>query len=1346
MQLNWTRGNGTGGVIVLARQGSSVDANPVNGVNYTFNANYGSGMEVGTGNYVVYKGAASNAVITGLTPGTLYHFAVYEYATTTYCHTLPGLVGNATTTGIVPSFCDTLSQFCCTPSLYTVTSSGVYAGYLSGTNGYGFEGFAEYFAEHEPFNQVWGMRVYLGEVTTTTGTANVTFALWDNENGVPTNILASKVVTMANVKTAFDNLGYIDINFDDIINAPANGFYLGLLEPGNAAAGDTIAIVTNAEDEGLNSGYTIYGSWSPYLDLFGNSFQHAIYAFTCFDNSLPPIAGFVGSPRRVALGSTVQFTDASAGTDPTSWEWSFEGGTPATSTEANQVVTYNSLGFFDASLTVSNANGSNSVTRTDYIEVFDPNGTTAFSLDFEACSDFQVDQFSPWTTLDVDGKVTYGSTNFDYPNEGYTGSFIAFNSANTTPAATGWEAHGGNLCGICMAATTPPNNDWLMSTQIELGENSSFSFWAKSITATYGLERFIVYVSTTGNATANFVKISAGTYLEAPTTWTQYTYDLSAYDNMSVYVAIRCVSNDAYAFMLDDIEIYSEYVAPVCDFTADNTTVVEGSTVNFTDLSTQMPTVWQWSFPGGTPSSSTVQNPAIVYSTPGTYNVSLTVTNSAGTDSEVKTGYITVTPTPTVIVLWNFPNTTDNNIADAGITNNLTKTIVPFGGVNDVLYTAAGVSTRSIDGETWDTGNGTKGWSVNFTTLGYGTLKLSFAQMSNHANSPRDFKVQYSLNGTSWTDLGVNITLVEDVWFVRNDIALPAACENKANVYLRWIMTSNTGCGGSTVNSTNTTRRNAMDDIKVTGLPIATPPVADFIASSTQICAGQSVTFSDLSTNTPTSWAWTFAGGSPATSNLQSPTVSYATAGTYQVSLTATNGSGSDTETKVGYITVNANPTVSASNTGPYCVGNTISLNATGSGGTSYSWTGPASFSSTAEDPTRTNALTTHTGNYNVVLTNTVTGCTATASTSVTVNSNPTISASNTGPYCAGQTISLNATGSAGNTFAWSGPNSYSSTTEDPSISNAQSINAGTYTVVYTNTTTNCFASANTIVVVNANPTVSPTNGGPYCAGQTIALTANGSGGTSYAWTGPNSYANATANPSIPNGQAVNAGTYTLVLTNTGTGCTATGTTTVTVNPQPTISASNNGPICAGATLNLFATGSGGTAYSWTGPVSFSTIIEDPSRTNALTTYSGNYTVVLTNTTTGCTASATTSATVNANPTISASNNGPICAGATLNLFAAGSGGTGYSWTGPASFNTTIEDPSRTNALSTYSGTYTVVLTNSTTGCTASATTNATINDNPTISASNNGPICADQHLTCLRQAQEERVTAGQDP
>jgi PKD repeat protein len=97
-----------------------------------------------------------------------------------------------------------------------------------------------------------------------------------------------------------------------------------------------------------------------------------------------------------------------------------------------------------------------------------------------------------------------------------------------------------------------------------------------------------------------------------------------------------------------DIAYYST-VPPVAYFTASNTIINKGQGVTFTDTSINSPTSWSWTFEGGTPSTSTAQNPTITYNTEGTYDVSLTVTNSFGSDTETKTDYITVTEVlPTV--------------------------------------------------------------------------------------------------------------------------------------------------------------------------------------------------------------------------------------------------------------------------------------------------------------------------------------------------------------------------------------------------------------------------------------------------------------------------------------------------------------------------------------------------------------------------------------------------------------------------------------------------------------------------------------------------------------------------
>jgi len=94
--VGWSRGNGDN-VLVVARSGGAVNADPVSGTNYIANSAFGSGTQIGTGNYVVYNGTGSSVNLTGLTAGTNYHFAVYEYNATGICYNLTKLTGNITT-------------------------------------------------------------------------------------------------------------------------------------------------------------------------------------------------------------------------------------------------------------------------------------------------------------------------------------------------------------------------------------------------------------------------------------------------------------------------------------------------------------------------------------------------------------------------------------------------------------------------------------------------------------------------------------------------------------------------------------------------------------------------------------------------------------------------------------------------------------------------------------------------------------------------------------------------------------------------------------------------------------------------------------------------------------------------------------------------------------------------------------------------------------------------------------------------------------------------------------------------------------------------------------------------
>ena len=90
---------------------------------------------------------------------------------------------------------------------------------------------------------------------------------------------------------------------------------------------------------------------------------------------------------------------------------------------------------------------------------------------------------------------------------------------------------------------------------------------------------------------------------------------------------------------------------PVAAFNTNQTEVFEGESVQFTDLSTGNPDTYLWSFDGGSPASSSIQNPFIVYNMPGNFTVSLTVSNSGGTDTYTATDYITVYDNNPVLVI-----------------------------------------------------------------------------------------------------------------------------------------------------------------------------------------------------------------------------------------------------------------------------------------------------------------------------------------------------------------------------------------------------------------------------------------------------------------------------------------------------------------------------------------------------------------------------------------------------------------------------------------------------------------------------------------------------------------------
>ncbi len=496
------------------------------------------------------------------------------------------------------------------------------------------------------------------------------------------------------------------------------------------------------------------------------------------------------------------------------------------------------------------------------------------------------------------------------------------------------------------------------------------------------------------------------------------------------------------------------------------------------------------------------------------------------------------------------------------------------------------------------------------------------------------------------------------------------------------------------------------------------------------ICTNGNV---NLQANGGVSYVW-------STGSTQ-PSILVSTPGTYTVT-----GTSSGTCTATATVLLAPTPSITAmGSNAPVCIGTNINLSSTPSGGStpyaSFSWSGPDNYSANVEDPPGFPAMPAAAGDYTVVLTDAA-GCTATASTTITVsgNSAPTVSAGSNSPVCEGASLSLNSTPSGGSgsgyTFLWTGPDNYAATGQNPTPFTASLADAGTYQVVVTDGA-GCTGTGTTSVIVNGKPSIVAGNNSPVSVGGTILLSSSASGGSgsgyTYLWTGPDNFSSTDAQPTGFTASLASAGVYSVVVTD-GNGCTGTSSTTVSVVACPTITATVNGAVCEGGTITLQSTPSGGalpyTSFAWSGPNGYNANVEDPASFQADMLANGSYTVTVTDQL-GCTATASVTVVVNPIPTITAQNNGPMCAGATAIVSSSPSGGTpGYSfqWTGPDFFGAFVEDPSPFTATAASGGIYQVKVTDSK-GCTSTATTTLVVNAKPNVMATNNGPLCVGANL-----------------
>ena len=547
-----------------------------------------------------------------------------------------------------------------------------------------------------------------------------------------------------------------------------------------------------------------------------------------------------------------------------------------------------------------------------------------------------------------------------------------------------------------------------------------------------------------------------------------------------------------------------------------------------------------------------------------------------------------------------------------------------------------------------------------------------------------------TLNGTG-SSTGASFTYA---WTTQNGNIVSGSTTlmpvvNAAGIYTLKVTNTTTGC-------TATASTNVTSSI--------VPPTATTTGGQLT-CTTTSVGLTASTNAAQPAFAWSGPGFN---STLQNPVVTQA--GTYTV--TVTNTANGCTKTATATVTQNTTiPSVTASGGVISCTNPNVTLGVTTNAAQpAYLWSGPCL---PANGQTLPNPSVTCAGTYTVTVTNGVNGCTNSATATVTGNTTPPTATATPGGSltCAVSTVQVAATTNAPNaTFAWSGPGGFTAATQNINVQTP-----GNYTVTITSTTNACTATAVATVAQNTTPpTATAAVSGPLtCTTTTVQVAATTTApNATFAWTGPGGFMAATQNINVQT-----PGNYTVTITSTANGCSATAVGTVVQNTTPpTATAVASGPLtCTTTTVQVAATTNAPNAtFAWTGPGGFTAATQNINVQNP-----GTYTVAITSTANGCTATAAATVTQNTTPpTASIATPGNLNCNATsiqLNALASSQGNNfSYLWT--TSNGNILSGANTLTPTVNAAGSYNLLITNTQTGCTATATT--TVSQTPPVNAS----------------------------
>ncbi|GAB3915521.1 hypothetical protein GCM10028826_30750 [Mucilaginibacter boryungensis] len=796
--------------------------------------------------------------------------------------------------------------------------------------------------------------------------------------------------------------------------------------------------------------------------------------------------------------------------------------------------------------------------------------------------------------------------------------------------------------------------------------------------------------------------------------------------------------------------------AVICNNTAQNYTMT--SNVSGTTYTWGRATVAGISNTAVSGQTTGVITETLVNTTSAPINVAYSIVPSAnGCTGPTFTYTVTVNPTPTV-----------TSAASGVICNNTAQNYTITGSVSGTTYTwgraaVAGISNAAVSGQTSNIINEV----LTNTTNAAVSVTYSIIPEANGCTGPA-FTYTVTVNPTP------TITSAASATTCNNTAQNYTITSNVAGTTYTWGRAavagiSNAAVSGQTSNTITETLVNttaAPVDVTYTIIPTAngcpgptftytvtvnpTPTVTS--ASSAVVCNGTAQAYTITSNVSGATFSWSRAaitGISNAavtgqTSNTITELLTNTTAAPIAVPYTIIPLYNGCAGTPFTYtVTVNPTPVVTnnplsqtvCSQTGSIAVNLTSNVS-----GVIFKWVGVATAqvsgfttSGTGNIPSQ---ILLNTGTTQGTLTYTITpyynGCPGTpADYIITINPKPsTPSASSNSPVCENSVLNLTTPAVSGASYAWIGPNGFTSNAQNPTINNATLAAGGTYSLLVTvNGCTSNVGSVNVVVVPTPAAPKASSNS-PLCSGSTLILNANNIAGATYSWTGPNGFTSNVQNPTISNVTAAAGGVYSV--TATVNGCTSiAGTTTVIVNTIPGApTTTSNTPVCEGSTISLSVTSIPGLTYTWTGPNNFFSNLPNPSIPAASQANAGTYYV--TATAGNCTGVPTAvNVVVDATPVNPvASSNSPVCAGDPITLTSSTFIGAVYKWTGPNGFSSTLQNPVITGAALTNTGTYTVSITAPGCSVTASAATAVVVNQIPIApTAGSNSPVCVGDNL-----------------